>query len=316
MTCRSQSRVKRISPSLIIAAALLFTAACATTPARPPAPISSGGERVEPGTVPVETVETDVTGAETGENTDEVVEVAETVDQRDSGFTPPHMAGRDVKRAAVLLPFSHPNARVRADAESLLAGVELAMFNRGEETFLILPKDTAGVRSTAQAKTREALAEGADIIIGPLFSNNIQVARDEVLSENVPVIGFSARPEAGGGGSYLIGLAPEEEVARVVETAARRGARQYAYLGPDDSYGRRVEQALQTAATRNGGRVISSAFYTPSNDAPIEEAKQVASAINALGERPEGEIAVLIPEEGVKLRSVAPLLPYLSLIHI
>ena len=310
MTCRSQSRVKRISPSLIIAAALLFTAACATTPARPPAPISSGGERVEPGTVPVETVETDVTGAETGENTDEVVEVAETVDQRDSGFTPPHMAGRDVKRAAVLLPFSHPNARVRADAESLLAGVELAMFNRGEETFLILPKDTAGVRSTAQAKTREALEEGADIIIGPLFSNNIQVARDEARSENVPVIGFSARPEAGGGGSYLIGLAPEEEVARVVETAARRGARQYAYLGPDDSYGRRVEQALQTAAARNGGRVISSAFYTPSNDAPIEEAKQVASAINALGERPEGEIAVLIPEEGVKLRSVAPLLPY------
>ena len=291
-------------------AALLFTAACATTPARPPAPISSGGERVEPGTVPVETVETDVADPEDGEVTDQVGEVVETVDQRNRGFTPPHMAGRDVKRAAVLLPFSHPNARVRADAESLLAGIELAMFNRGEERFLILPKDTAGVRSTAQAKAQEALVEGADIIIGPLFSNNIQVTRDEVRSENIPVIGFSARPEAGGGGSYLIGLAPEEEVARVVEAAARRGARQYAYLGPDDSYGRRVEQALQTAAARNGGLVISSAFYAPSNDAPIEEAKQVASAINALGERPEGEIAVLIPEEGVKLRAVAPLLPY------
>ena len=254
-----------------------------------------------------------VTDPVTVEDSDAGVETADTtgtVQTRDNGFTPPHMAGRDVKRAAVLLPFSHPNARVRADAESLLAGIELAMFNRGEENFMILPKDTAGVRSTAQAKAREALTEGADIIIGPLFSNNIQTVRDEVRREQVPVIGFSARPEAGGGGAYLIGLAPEEEVFRVVEAAARRGALQYAYLGPDDSYGRRVEQALQTAAARNGGRVISSAFYAASNDAPVEEAKQVASAINALGERPEGEIAVLIPEEGVKLRAVAPLLPY------
>lgn len=299
-----------------MAIALLFTAACATTPAGPPAPISSGGERVEPGNVPVEVPETGTPDGGDGDISGPLTDPVEpgsseiTKPGGDGGFTPPHMAGRDVQRAAVLLPFSHPNARVRADAESLLAGIELAMFNRDEENFLILPKDTAGVKSTAQAKTREALSEGADIIIGPLFSANIQIARDEARRRNVPVVGFSSRPEAAGGGAYLIGLAPEEEVSRVVETAARRGARLYAYLGPNDSYGRRVEQALRQAAARNGGQVISSAFYSSSNDAPVDEAKQIASAINALGVRPQGEIAVLIPEEGVKLRAVAPLLPY------
>jgi len=300
-----------------MALSLLFTAACATTQPRPPAPISSGDARVEPGQVPVETAEDADTDGEDGielgalEPLDGDVETSEDVFAgEDGGFTPPHMAGRDIKRAAVLLPFSHPSARVKADAEALLAGIELAMFTRGEENFVILPKDTAGVRSTAQAKTAEALAEGADLIIGPLFSANIQVARDEARKQGVPVIGFSARPEAAGNGSYLIGLSPEEEVSRVVQTAARRGARSYVYLGPDDSYGRRVEQALQSAALRNGGQVISSAFYAASNDAPVDEAKQAASAINALGQRPIGEIAVLIPETGVKLRGVAPLLPY------
>ena len=307
MTCQSQSRVKRISPSLILGLALLFTAACASAPARPPAPISTGGERVEPGNVPIDLAEGEDAAKE---DVADDSEKTETALLNDEGFVPPHMAGRDVKRAAVLLPFSHPSARVRADAESLLAGIELAMFNRGEENFVILPKDTAGVRSTAQAKTVEALEEGADMIIGPLFSANIQIAREEAKKTGVPVLGFSARPEAAGDGAYLISLAPEEEVTRVVETAARRGAKFYAYLGPSDSYGRRVEEALQQAAIRNGGEVISSAFYSPTNDAPVDEAKQVASAIEALGQRPVGEIAVLVPEEGVKLRGVAPLLPY------
>lgn len=305
MTYSGQSRLKRISPSLLMAAVMMFATACASAPPRPPAPISVGGARVDPGTVPVDTA-----GLEGEDGLVDGAEGTVEVVIGDGGFTPPHMIGRDVRRAAVLLPFSHPNARVRADAESLLAAIELAMFNRNEETFVILPKDTAGVRSTARMRAIEAIDEGADMIIGPLFSANIQTVREESLRANIPLIGFSTRPEAAGSGAYLISVAPEEEVARVVEAAARRGARSYAYLGPDDDYGRRVETALRIAAATNGGRVIGSAFYQADNDAPVDEAQRIASVINAEGIRPEGEIAVLIPEQGVKLRGVAPLLPY------
>lgn len=310
-TCSQQSRLKRFSPSLVMAAVTLFVAACASAPARPPAPISTGDAREEPRRGPFDL-------AENGENESDFSEFGEEgfdpnnplFAGNDRGFTPPHMVGRDIKRAAVLLPFSHPNARVRSDAEGLLAGIELALFNRGEENFLILPKDTAGIRSTAEARAQEALDEGADLIIGPLFSANIQVVREQAFAANVPVIGFSSQSEAAGQGAYLISVSPEEEVSRVVEVAARRGARTYAFLGPSDEYGRRVEAALRFAAARNGGSVISSAFYSPSNDAPVDEAQQVASALKRLGTRPQNEIAVMIPEAGVKLRAVAPLLPY------
>lgn len=311
MTSSGQSRLKRFSPSLLLVMSLLFAGACATAPSRPPAPISSGEPRVDPRGEGYETGETGVAEGDGEERA--LTETPEDLDEifaGDGGFTPLHMQGRELKRAAVLLPFSHPSPRVKADAESILAGIELAMFNRGEENFLILPKDTAGKTSIAQAKADEALAEGADIIIGPLFSANIQTVRAHLQDNTIPVLGFSTQPEAAGNGAYLISLALEEEVARVVDVAARRGAYSYAFLGPDDSYGRRVEQALRQAVSRNGGQVISSAFYPADNDAPVDQARQIASAIEAEGLRPEGEIAVMIPEQGVKLRAVAPLLPY------
>lgn len=305
MTCPAHSRLKRFSPSLLMAALVISLGACATAPPRPPAPISVGGERVEPGTGGVETSENGVLTGIEGE-----VEEGLLGEIDDGKFTPPHMVGRQIRRAAVLLPFSHPNPQVKEDAESLLAAVELALFNRGEDSFVILPKDTAGLQSTARARALEAIEEGAELIIGPLFSANIRTVREESLKAEVPLIGFSSRAEAAGGGAYLISVTPEEEVTRVVETAARRGAISYVYLGPDDAYGRRTEQALRRAAVRNGGQVIGAAFYDADNDAPVDEAQRIASVINAQGERPEGEIAVLIPEQGVKLRAVAPLLPY------
>ena len=305
MTCDAQSRLKRFSPSLVlVAVSLLFTTACETTPSRPPVPISSGSERPAPGTVPVDTVE-----IEEDENEDEDVEetvVAGSVD----GYVPPHMDGRDVKRAAVLLPFSHPRASVRAEAEGILAGIELALFDRGEGSFVIFPKDTAGVTSTATARSQEALAEGADIIIGPLFSANVKAVRSLARDEGVPVIAFSTLTDAAGDGAYLISRSPEEQVSRIADYAARKGATRFAFLGPRSSLGQRAEATLRQQVLRNGGRMLSSAFYEPSNDAPVDAAKQIASAIEAEGAFAPGSIAILIPEGGIKLRAVAPLLPY------
>ncbi|MEO0883248.1 MAG: penicillin-binding protein activator [Pseudomonadota bacterium] len=302
MTYGQPSRRKWTSPSILLAAALIF-AACETTPNRPPAPISTGTPRPAPGTVPIDQ-------AELGLQEENLEDLEAEADGGDRGYTPPHMFGRDVKRAAVLLPFSHPRANVRAEAESMLAGIELAMFNRSEETFLILPKDTAGKRSTAEARALEALEEGVDIIIGPLFSANVQTVRQSAAAAGVPVIAFSNVPAAAGEGAYLISVAPEEEVSRIVEVAAERGIEAYAFLGPNSAYGRRIEEALRMQAYRTGARMISSAFYDPANDAPVDEARQVASAVKFEAELNPGKVAVLIPEGGVKLRGVAPLLPY------
>lgn len=293
---------KLSAPSLLLASLLLATA-CATAPARAPVPIGTGEPREDPVTgVPRNLGD----GIDSGE-LDEVDPSARV--RGDGGLTPPFMEDREIKRAAVLLPFSHPNANVRAEAESMLAGIELALFEYSDKNFLIIPKDTAGKQSVAEARTDEAIKEKADVILGPLFGANVKTVRETARKKQIPVVAFSNDRSAAGGGAYLASISPDEEVRRVMEYAATRGVDTFVFLGPRTDYGRQVEAAMHHEASRIGGVIAASAFYDPGSGAG-PEARQIASVLKSEIQTRPGKVAVMIPERGVKLLSVAPLLPY------
>ncbi len=239
-------------------------------------------------------------------------------------FTPPHMEGREIIRAGVLLPFTHPNARVRQQAEGMLAGIELALFDYGNENIVILPKDTGGSQSQATTAAEDLAARGVDVVLGPLFGANVQLVREaltpeqdtgffgigaEEPEEGKPVIAFSNDASVASYGAWLASIAPEEEVAAIVEYAALRGYDQFAFFGPQSSLGTRIEAAMQDAVVQNGGFMLTSAFYPAASGNPNTEAEYFAKTIEsavANGAR----VAVLVPERGNRLRRIAPLLAY------
>ena len=279
-----------------------MAAGCASTPTQPPLSPSTGEERVpvDPngGEIDPDDIEEIFEEDESGEDFGEA---------KDKVLTPPHMVDREIKRAAVLLPFSHSQARVRSEAEGMLAAIELALFEQAGDNFLIIPKDTSGRADVATAKAEEALLEGADVIIGPLFGGNVQPVTEIAREAGIPVIAFSNDRQAAGGGAFLISITPESEVNSVVEHASNLGVRTYAFLGPDTAYGKRIENALRGAAIINGGAVIVAEKYRANGEGQQEAAAFVAKAIET---EPPGTVAVMIPERGTGLRSVAPLLPY------
>lgn len=299
-----QPLLRKLSAPTLLMATLLLAAACASAPARAPVPIGTGEPRVDPVTGeperPDDGIESDVL--------DEPEEIETIIG--DGGLTPPFMADRDLVRAVVMLPFSHPtNANVRAEAESMLAGIELALFEYAGDNFLIIPKDTAGKQSVAEARTDESIDEKADIILGPLFAANVKIVREKAREKQIPVIAFSNDRSAAGGGAYLASISPDEEVRRVMEYAAVQGVDTFFFLGPDNAYGRQVEAAMRLNAPRIGGVMAASAFYAPDSGAGPEAARISELLMEQVEARPD-RIAVMIPERGVKLLSVAPLLPY------
>ncbi len=298
-----QPLLRKLSAPSLLLASLLLAAACASAPARAPVPIGTGEPRVDPVTGEPRQLDEGVEFGEL-EEPDELPAV-----RGDGGLTPPFMAGRDIVRAVVMLPFSHPSANVRAEAESMLAGVELALFEYADQNFLIIPKDTAGKQSVAEARTDEALDEKADVILGPLFAANVKTVRETARDKQVPVIAFSNDRSAAGGGAYLASISPDEEVRRVMEYAASRGVDTFFFLGPENEYGRQVEAAMRFNAPRVGGMMAASAFYDPVSGAG-PEAAQISNALKGQAETRPDKIAVMIPERGVKLLSVAPLLAY------
>ncbi len=227
----------------------------------------------------------------------------------EGAFTPEFLADRDLVRAGVLLPFSHPNAGVRAEAEGMLAGIEMAMFDHAHDNFVLMPKDTAGSRSKAVEMAKQAQSQGADFFLGPLFGDNIAGLNETRSLAGLPIIGFSNDRGVAGGNTWLASISPEEEVAALVEYATSQGFRQFAYFGPQSALGNRIESALQFEASQHGASVVASGFYPDGSNSPTSEAQYLARSINS-AEQYGGPIAVLIPESGTQLRKVAPLLAY------
>jgi len=301
MTSRPASRFAALTPSLFFAAFLVL-AGCATQTPGPVGPISSGKPRVDPvpsdGSEPIDTADTGIDGAS---------DIADTVPGE--GYTPPHMAGRALIRAGVMLPFSHPNASIRAEAEGMLAGIELALFDHAGDSFVILPKDTRGAAASATLMAEELAEQGADMVLGPLFGANVTATRDVLASDGVPIISFSNDSTIAGGGAWLARISPESEVAEIISYASLHGYDQFAFFGPQSALGQKIERTMQYEVARNGGFMINSAFYPASTVSPDIEAeyfaKSVAQAVNS-GAR----VAVLVPERGTRLRRIAPLLAY------
>lgn len=293
----------RLVPSMVFAGLILV--ACATTPTHPPASISTRQPRTEP-----EVVNPDTPPATPDAETD-IFDIPNMPFVDTSRYTtPPHMAGRDVKRIAVLLPFSHSQSSVRAEATGLLAAIEMALFDQNNPDVLLILKDTGGdIRKTGEV-TREAIDEGADIIIGPLFADNVIAARSIAIQDDVPVIAFSNARSAAGSGAFLMSFPPEEEVSRIVDWAVLNGINRFAFMGPSNDYSRRVESALRFEASRRGGSVVGAEFYDPRNAAPVDEAQRLARSIEFALDNGAPKVGVVIPDRGVRLRGVAPLMPY------
>ncbi|MET0545143.1 MAG: penicillin-binding protein activator, partial [Caulobacterales bacterium] len=224
---------------------------------------------------------------------------------RDSkGLLPPHMEGRKVVRAAVILPFSHNSAQVRDQSEGLLHGAELALFEQAGDEVMLLPKDAGSTPQSAQEATQLALKDGADIILGPLLSATVPAASQTARSKNVPLIAFTNDRSVAQSGSYILSFTAEQEVDRIVGFAAKKGYKNFALLAPDTELGLRMDTAFRTAVARAGGTVTVSQRYPRD---PSALSAPIASAAAAL-RRTAGKQAVLIPEKGNVLRAIAPLL--------
>ena len=249
----------------------------------------------------------------------------EPVIDRQSGLVPPHMRGRDITRAALLLPFSAENGGARAEALQLLNAAQLALFEHGDGQLVLIPKDTGGTAAGARQATDAAIRDGADIILGPLFGSAARAAGEAAQPYSVPVIAFSTDAGAAGNGVYLLSYPPEIEVARVTEYATRRGITRFAYLGPTGRYGRTVSDTLSQQAMLGGGALIAEESYTGGVEAMTSAAARLASlgvveleALEAFELAAQDWVpseespfqAVILPEGGVRLRMLAPLLPY------
>ncbi len=187
-------------------------------------------------------------------------------------------------KVALILPLSAPgNAGVAGQAMRNAAEMALAEFNAPNIQLLV--KDDGGTADGARVAAQQALDEGAEIILGPLFAQSVAAVGQLARTRNIPVIAFSTDANVASHGVYLLSFLPESDVARVVQYAASTGKRSYAALIPDNPYGTVVEAAFKQDVARRGGQIIAIERYPHDKAlmaAPVKAVAQSAIRADAL----------------------------------
>ena len=154
-------------------------------------------------------------------------------------------------RIALLVPLSGSNAGV---GQSIANATMMALLDAQADTIRITNYDTT---PGAAAAAQKAIAEGAQLILGPLLSEDVRAVAPVARAAKVPVISFSNDAGVAGNGTYLMGYTPAQSIDRVVGYARGRGVTSFAGLVPNGLYGERASTAFLRAVEGAGGQVVS-----------------------------------------------------------
>lgn len=213
-------------------------------------------------------------------------------------------------RIALILPLTaQGNAGLAAQSMKNAADMALAEFKVSNVQLLL--KDDGGSPQSARNAAEQAISEGAEIIVGPLFAQSVSAVGQVARSHNIPVIAFSTDASVAARGVYLLSFLPETDVRRIVDYAASRGKRSFAALMPDNAYGTVVEAAFQQEVARHGGRVVVLEKYPHDANRTAEAVRRVAQATNQIDtifipDSPDAvpQIAQALVANGVDLKRV------------
>jgi len=207
----------------------------------------------------------------------------------------PLAVGAGKVKVGLVLPLSAAgNAGVAAQSMKNAAEMALAEFQNPDVQLLI--KDDAGNPQGAQAGTQQALDEGAEILLGPLFALAVPATAQLARARGISVIAFSTDSSVAGRGVYLLSFLPESDVNRIVGYAASIGKRSFAALLPDNAYGNVVEAAFKQAVGSKGGRIVAFERYGADRAGPARNIAQALGGADSLFLADDGDALVAVTD--------------------
>ena len=169
------------------------------------------------------------------------------------------------KHVALLLPLSGPDAAV---GQAVRDGFLTAYYNTtptANSPTVVRVYDTAK-GSALPIVYQQAVADKADIIIGPLESNDVtNFAR---MRPNLPVIAlnYPVNPKQLQPGFYEFGLSPTQEAAQVALKATSDGHHHALIIYPNDDWGNSAAAAFATHFQSQGGNIVGQLAYKPTQN--------------------------------------------------
>ena len=179
--------------------------------------------------------------------------------------------GGSAESGDALLARNFENAARLAIADLNGPKVELRVYNTG------------GNPVSAADAARNAVGDGAQIILGPLRGEVANAVGVAVAGDNINVLAFSNNPTIAGGNVFILGSTFEGVANRLVQYGNRRGISRYAVVHGDDFAGGFGRDSITSAAQRNGAQVVAVESYPLSQQGIFTSTRRIVSAVRNSG---------------------------------
>ncbi len=195
----------------------------------------------------------------------------------------PSIDTSDPVPVALLVPSGSSQSGDAALARSLENAARLAMADLQNVKIDLRVYDTAGNAGTASTVAQQAVADGAKIILGPVYAQAANAAGLAVLNNNVNVLSFSNNTSIAGGNVYVLGPTFQNTANRLVNFAGRQGKTGTVIVHSNDSAGQLGQSAIATALSSSRVNNAGTVAYDRSQQGVINSVPTIKATVDSTG---------------------------------
>ena len=187
-------------------------------------------------------------------------------------------------QVALLVPAGSGQASDELLARSLQNAARMAISDLGGSAQVDLRVyNTAGQPAQAAAMASQAVADGAQVILGPVFAQEANAAGVAVAGSGVNVLAFSNNPDIAGNNVFVLGPTFGNTASRLASYAVRQGKSQVMIVHDRNTAGEIGRAAIAQAVAQAGGSVVATGNYEFSQNGVVAAAPGIAAAAKTAG---------------------------------
>lgn len=184
---------------------------------------------------------------------------------------------------ALLVPSGSGQASDELLARSLQNAARMAINDLNGAQIDLRIYSTAGQPAQAAAMATKAVAEGAQVILGPVFAQEANAAGVAVAASGVNVLAFSNNTDIAGNNVFVLGPTFDNTARRLAAFAKRQGKTKVMIVSDRNTAGELGRAAIERGVQASGGTVVASGSYEFSQNGIVSAAPALAAAVKSSG---------------------------------
>jgi hypothetical protein len=197
------------------------------------------------------------------------------------GTTPPANGGS--VQVALLVPSGSGQSQDELFGANLENAARLAMADLSGVNIDLKVYRTGGSPAQAAALAKQAVDEGAQVILGPFYSEEANAAGVAVANSGVNVLAFSNNAAIAGGNVFVLGQTFENTAKRLAGYAVRNGKSKVLIVHDRNVAGEVGKAAIERGVANAGGSVVGVTSYEFSQNGIVQAASGIVSTARSSG---------------------------------